>query len=324
MTHVAPYNIFVSLNFTQNSDLLLEIVRAEAKSSGFNVLDLKRGISTDNPAEAARSLLERGDIEALLVLAHKESSWMSNEIGMAYAFRIPIYVISNTSFEMDGIARLITSMKRADILRPDELRPALSEALEILKQKIQDNRKKLQEPAPPDQPIVRISWSYFRELILESYKKLSMDVDPNQMGYRPTLILGISRGGIIVADIISRLSGDRRLGLLEADRGACESTVLYPTEPTKTILRTHLSGLDTNRQARILVVDDVMKSGRSLHQAVDKIRDLLRVVDPEDRAKTLVKSLVLIVRGTPPEPAPDYSFLQIPHDKSIVLPYGLG
>jgi len=324
MTQRYPYNVFVSMNFEQHTGLLLEIVKEVGEGSGFNILSLRDWGSLESPAKAARSLFERASIEGLLVLVHEESSWISNEIGMAYAFHLPVCVISKTGSEPRGISKIITSMRQVDIFKPAELRVALREAFDLMKQEISESRKALQEPPALDRPIVKIGWSHFLELVLESYKKLSVDVDSNQRGYKPTLILGISRGGIIVADMISRLSGDRSLGLLEADRAACEATVRYPEEPMRTVLMNHLNGLDSGRQARILVVDDVIKSGRSLHQALDTVNDILQDMDSSRRAETLVKSLVLVVQGTAPKPAPDYSCLETPPETSIVLPYGLG
>lgn len=324
MTEKSCYKIFLSLNFTQNTDLIVEVVESEARARSFDVEVLAPGGAAESPAEAARTLLERGSIEGLLALVHQESSWVSDEIGMAYAYHLPVYVVFNTAMKMEGIAKLITSMKEVDIFKPAQLRPALKDAFKVLRQRIEENRKRLPELPLAAQPVVRLSWPRFWDLVTEAHKQISMDVDPKQKGYKPTLILGISRGGIIVADILSRLAGDKPLGLLEADRATTAQTITFRDEPTRTLLRQHLNDLGPQQQARILVVDDVTKSGRSLQAAVSKVNELLEPLQGEQKRNVVVESLVLVAQGTQPPAAPTYSFDTVPEDVSIILPYGLG
>jgi len=318
------YKIFLSHNIVDSTPLILEIVHKVAEKNQVMIKVLSPGVAAANPAEEARRLLEMESIEALLAVFHRESSWVSNEIGMAYTWGLPVYVIANLGVDVGGISKLVTSILHADVFNPDSLRLALNSAFQILAKKIEEDRGRLPEPPMPGEAIEVIRWSRFYELVRRGAREIMKDPDPIQKGFRPTLVLGISRGGIIVADLVSRLAGDLPLGLLAADRKVRGSTIIYPMEPTKTLLRRHLKEVSRKQQARILIVDDVMKSGRSLQAALNQVRGLLTSLGAGDEQTAVVKSLVLIVRGNASATQPDYRFLDVPHDVGIVLPYGLG
>ena len=78
------------------------------------------------------------------------------------------------------------------------------------------------------------------------------------------------------------------------------------------------------QEPRILVVDDVMKSGRSLKGAVEKVRNTLGDLPKQKGMLAKVKTLVLIRQGKSSSFKPDYHFEVTAKRSTIILPYGRG
>jgi hypoxanthine phosphoribosyltransferase len=321
------YRIFLSYNISGDSNLLLEIIEAVASDFNFKVEIFEPGRSARNPSSAVRELFASGSVEGLLaVIDNEESGWISNEIGMAYAFGLPIYVIANPGVEIKGIVHLITSIKHASTKDRSVLKSSLARGFESLRDEIEQNRKQLPEP-PFGSRLAIINWSSYYKLILEAYKSIDVgDVSQQHNRFSPTMILGISRGGIIVADILSRLCRDLTCGLLEADRKSDPPNIFYDDEIAKMLISRHLMELrrHKHKQARILIVDDVVKSGRSLELAIEKVNHTLSQIRIKNCPKVDVKSLALIVQEGNHHFSPDYKILSVPANMMLILPYGLG
>ena len=143
-------------------------------------------------------------------------------------------------------------------------------------------------------------------------------------GYAPTLLLGLSRGGIIAADIISRLAEDTPLGVLDAKRRVKGGEVFFEEKPLQALLEAHCRS--TKHQARILLVDDVFKTGASLLSAMRVVERLMSILDPGVAGDFMIRTLVLIYQGEPHKDryVPDYYIEKVEESASVMLPYGRG
>ncbi len=322
-----PYfKIFLTHNFDNTADFIRNSADRLAKKMDLKIVTTTPGTTAKNPAEEIREQLE--EVEGLLAILDTDTSWTSNEIGMAYALRLPIFVITKDEKKVSGISRLVTSIMQTEIHKQKQLNQAMQEGFNILIKEMINLRKNWPEPPPNSFPVHRFNWNQYYKLVNEAHKVINLDVNNLQGGFKPTFLLGISRGGIIVADLLSRKNQDLPLGFIEANRTAQGSKVFYSEEPIRTILIQHLEKLRNHplpqREPRILIIDDALKSGKSLYGAVKKVCSILSSLHKKGEPKAIVKSLVLIQQGENPCFIPDYRFKIINQNESIILPYGLG
>lgn len=232
------YRVFLAYNEEKISNWINNKAKELAKEEGINLVSCEPGSAVRNPAEDVRSRIE--EAEGLIAILRHGSDWVSNEIGMAYALHLPICAIVDEEISISGILNLITEYKKTKTSDPDKFSKVCKEMFSVLKTEIESDRDKLPEPPHKESSTIKVSWWKYYQLIQTAYKRIEkQDPDDFQQGYAPTLLLGITRGGIIAADILSRLSSDREIGLLQAKRRHLYGQVLYDDEPIKTLLKMH-------------------------------------------------------------------------------------
>ena len=289
----SSYSVFISHHFDSATLFILETAKEIVHAAGIEMSVVGPGTGPASPPEEVRDAL--GSAEALLAIISKDTSWIANEIGIAYAFDIPIYVIADQNIEISGIARYVTSVARAQLFNPTSLRESLKEAAQGLVREIQRRRDNLREPAPRHGRLLKIPWQRYYQLIQRAHGLIELDII-EQKGYKPTLLMGITRGGIIVADILSRIASDRALALLEADRKSRFKEIVYPVEIVRDILKRHLGSLREDQDARLLLIDDILKSGKTMTAAQHAICEASRFVGASESGSVQLRSLVLFGR----------------------------
>jgi len=106
-----------------------------------------------------------------------------------------------------------------------------------------------------------MDWGLFYDLSKEVAKKV------NTSGYKPDLIIGLARGGWVLARVLCDLVGVKDLVSLKVEHWGVTATpdgkakLKYPFD-------IDLTG------KRVLVVDDITDTGESMHIAVDYIQSL--------------------------------------------------
>jgi hypoxanthine phosphoribosyltransferase len=165
-----------------------------------------------------------------------------------------------------------------------------------------------------------VSWETYYDLIKAAHGHLMHDAG-DRHAYKPTLLIGISRGGIIVADLLSRI-GNLPMAILYADRTSHD--VRYDRVALQHVVEAHVKS-QAERRARLLLVDDVMKSGRSLINA-RALLDELAAALANGGAPVEVQSLVLFKRAghTKDIIEPEHVMSDYSRKMEILLPYGLG
>lgn len=315
------YKIFLSVNFDDQWKYIRRIVEKTADEKGVELIIADTGTAARNPPDKVLNLLK--SVEGFLVVIHKESNWIRNEIGMAFALSLPMYLICTKHVSMDDISTFLTSYRMIDISDPAQLENSIEVAFSCLIDEIKNRRKNYFEPIPIDKSLKIYGWDDILEMIKQAHGKIHMDPGL-QGGYRPTLILGISRGGIIVADILSRLGDGISLGILEADRKTLYGGVMFNTDSLRSTLEIHLSHLK-GKEVRVLVVDDVMKTSTSMNSAVKRIKEVFNSIEKPKGTKFLCEALVLIKQNIGKKnKSVKYFFEEAPGDTMVVLPWGLG
>lgn len=309
------YPVFFAHNFSERSQYLLEKVEEASKAASIELLTAPPGTAASSPPDIVRSELLRS--EGMLVLAERETAWLSNEIGMAYAYDIPIFVVADEDCSLEGITPTITSLYHVSLSDPSAVTQAAAKALRAIAHAIREARRSLPEPVPESARADVVSWHRFYLMVQDLHRHMEID-------YHPTLVLGISPGGTIIADLLCRLNTSRRIGLLEADRITQLATVRYAQDYIDRLIDDHVVGL-RGREARVLIVDDVLGSGQSLRGAVDAVHNAVKSLPPVAQSLVQVKTLALMVKrvGRRAVIKPDY--IGVKSNCSVIrFPYGRG
>ncbi len=145
------------------------------------------------------------------------------------------------------------------------------------------------------------------EQIQQRLRELAAQITRDYDGL-PVTLLGILTGSLmLVADLVRQLPLRTRIGFLQASsyRGAT-------TRPDKLeIVRTLLPDV---RDRHVLLVDDILDTGRTLAQVLDHVRSL--------RPRSIRVAVLLRKRGRQEVPCePDYIGFEIPD--VFVVGYGL-
>lgn len=314
--------VFLAYTMDETGKAVKKVVLKAAKQCGVEIVLADIGSSSDSPAEHVRALVDSCD--ALLAVFQGDRQWIHNEIGIGFAYHLPIFVLC--SGRPPGIIPGITSAGSFS-LDLHTITRSVVDGLGYLKSAVVSGNRKLPEPPDEGHQVLRISWRRFSSLVEEVYNRLTLDVTPQQGGFQPSLVLGVSRGGIMVGDILARRSWDTRVGLLDVVRTGRTLYVSY--EVTRAILRQHKQ-LGSN-PPRILIVDDSFKTGRTMERAYRTVcRAAREVWGKKMRPTQLIKTLALIVTGE----SITVNRTRLPHfyavkdvswdSASILLPYGRG
>lgn len=112
-----------------------------------------------------------------------------------------------------------------------------------------------------------VSWEDYCYNINTICKKISKS--PRQKGFRFDIIIGISRGGIIAADLINRKFLTKvPLACIWGDYYENQPQILFETP--KTDINTHIfNALSNDKYKNILIVDDITRTGSTLISAKD-------------------------------------------------------
>jgi hypoxanthine phosphoribosyltransferase len=303
------YHVFLSHNFLDRHQFQVKVVEEVARGKKFRISKAQPGIGAKSAASTVRDIMMQ--VEGLLVVIQENTDWVNNEIGMAYAFELPIYVIANGGVTLQGIPMLETSIAQREINNPDVLRECLEIAFDELGKEIDKHRTDFPEYVPKNVPVEIISWRKYYKTIKTAHRLL-------QRTKRPTLLLGISLGGIIVADILARMSRPKQLGLLEADRDTQSDTVIYNIDRLRPLLKDHLSHVAA---PKIIIVDDVIKTGKSLLAAKKQLENLIKQIP--GGSKATIETLVLFSQQKPNVLIePDIVITPVSPDVYLVFPYG--
>ena len=105
--------VFMSCTFTERDRPVVEHIRALLQANDFVPVTAlpSENVSVDRPPEKIRSDVLKAD--CLMAVLTKSSSWIQNEIGMAFMARKPIVVLTEEPIQdTGGIAPFITDIVR--------------------------------------------------------------------------------------------------------------------------------------------------------------------------------------------------------------------
>jgi hypoxanthine phosphoribosyltransferase len=106
-----------------------------------------------------------------------------------------------------------------------------------------------------------MDWNLFYELAKQVAKKI------NSSGYKPDVIVGLARGGWVLARVLCDLIGVKDLLSLKVEHWGVTATP-DGTAKLKYLLNVDLSG------KKVLVVDDITDTGESMSVTIDYLKSL--------------------------------------------------
>lgn len=155
----------------------------------------------------------------------------------------------------------------------------------------------------------KISWDKY----VSDVKKLCNKIrkSPRQGGFRFDIIIGISRGGIITADLINRkFLAEKPLACLWGDYKSKQPDISFNTNETD-INKYILEAIQDEKYKNILVVDDITRRGKTIVSATTMLKKLY----PE---KTIECAVLYLPKEY--EKKVKY-YAELIDDKSIAMPY---
>lgn len=140
-----------------------------------------------------------------------------------------------------------------------------------------------------------------------------LQITPDHGGFYFDVIVGVNRGGLIIGSTISRsFSKSMPVLSLYADRRCAGA--FFTSDEAVSINKNIMSILMDNKYRNILVIDDIARSGSTITQAKDYLRNNL----PPEK---MTRNAVLIADETKTRGcAIDYSAVMMPTD-NVMLPY---
>lgn len=110
--------VFISCKFDKESIAIARLLKSKLKEYKINA------IISDNPTSKSVAKRIRIDIKessALVAIVTENIPWIHNEIGMAYANKIPIYVLKNESVKSIGLIPYVTSYQQFNKKSPKSI-----------------------------------------------------------------------------------------------------------------------------------------------------------------------------------------------------------
>lgn len=156
-----------------------------------------------------------------------------------------------------------------------------------------------------------ISWSDYCSAVKSICKKIGKS--PRQLGFRFDIIIGVSRGGVVAADLINRrFLTQVPMACLWGDYYAAQPKITF--ESPNADINLHLfEALHSDKYNNILVVDDITRKGETLINATDLLRSKFQ--------NKTIKSAVLYVPDEHKHKVDYYG--EIITDLEVAMPYSI-
>ena len=197
--------VFITHNLDRTTDFMMNTIRFIAEKENIQIIYSSPGGAAASPSEDVRTKISESD--ALLAVIGRDTNWVSNEIGMAYAFDLPIYAIYHPENSISGVAKMTTSTRSADIFKPAELEQACENAFTLLKKEITHRYAKLPEIPHPGGAIIRVSWEKWFFRLKDTFDlKRRWTYDPIERSYQASLL---SEGRHVHKSVVSRIRSHR-------------------------------------------------------------------------------------------------------------------
>ncbi len=151
-----------------------------------------------------------------------------------------------------------------------------------------------------------IDWDEYNSTV----EKLAIQVD--ESGYKPTLLVGIMRGGAPMIDLLSRVFK------LKCAYLAVESYSGKGIEDVQgnIVFSREMSSIAKNMGGRILLCDDLSDTGITLNKSIDWLKKYEPIKDKIEDIKTAI-----LWKKKKSTFEPDYCAVRLPDDPWIVQPF---
>jgi len=151
-----------------------------------------------------------------------------------------------------------------------------------------------------------IDWDQYNQTV----EKLALQID--ESGYKPTLLVGIMRGGAPMIDLLSRVF-KLKCAYLAVESYSGKG---IEDEQGNIIFSREMSSIAKNMGGRILLCDDLSDTGITLNKSIDWLKKYKPIKDKIEDIKTAIlwkkKSSIF---------EPDYCAMRLEDDPWIVQPF---
>ena len=151
-----------------------------------------------------------------------------------------------------------------------------------------------------------IDWDQYNQTV----EKLALQID--ESGYKPTLLVGIMRGGAPMIDLLSRVF-KLKCAYLAVESYSGKG---IEDEQGNIIFSREMSSIAKNMGGRILLCDDLSDTGITLNKSIDWLKKYKPIKDKIEDIKTAIlwkkKSSIF---------EPDYCAMRLKDDPWIVQPF---
>ena len=151
-----------------------------------------------------------------------------------------------------------------------------------------------------------IDWDEYNKTL----EKLAIQVD--ESGYKPTLLVGIMRGGAPMIDLLSRVF-KLKCAYLAVESYSGKG---IEDEQGNIVFSREMSSIAKNMGGRILLCDDLSDTGITLNKSIDWLKKYKPIKDKIEDIKTAI-----LWKKKSSTFEPDYCAMRLKNDPWIVQPF---
>ena len=151
-----------------------------------------------------------------------------------------------------------------------------------------------------------VNWDEYNKTI----EKLAIQI--HESGYKPTLLVGICRGGAFVIDVLSRVF-KLKCAYLAVESYSGKGV---EDEQGNIVFSREMSSIAPNMGGKILLCDDLSDTGITLNKSVDWLKKYEPIKDKIEDIKTAT-----LWKKKKSTFEPDYCSVKLPNNPWIVQPF---
>ena len=151
-----------------------------------------------------------------------------------------------------------------------------------------------------------VSWDEYNKTV----EKLAIQI--HESGYKPTLLVGIMRGGAPMIDVLSRVF-KLKCAYLAVESYSGKGV---EDEQGNIVFSREMSSIAQNMGGKILLCDDLSDTGITLNKSVDWLKKYEPIKDKIEDIKTAT-----LWKKKKSTFAPDYCSVKLPNNPWIVQPF---
>ena len=189
------------------------------------------------------------------------SAWIQNEIGMAFQLEIPILAVFESGVKDEGVTPWVTTYE----VVPTDLPRSFSETVSKLVGTLRDRYRQKGF-------VSRRNQIQFGDAITAA-REIKRQLGELRGGYMPDLLIGVSGGGLMFAELLSKILGHKPVMALWVDRFSDDGQL--PSLQNRYNQSKLAQVVKQAGSRRLLLVDDMVYTGKTLERAAEYLNLIL-------------------------------------------------